>query len=71
MAGSKPITTEQLKALAQAYKNPHIRAVLEDWQSRELSELPYALVNPALKQGRCQVLTELIKLMETALTHTD
>lgn len=66
----KPVTNEQLTALAQASRNVHIKAFVDDWLERELGELPYALVNPALKQGRCQVLTELKKLMELSLTHT-
>lgn len=35
---------------------------LEEWHLRELKTLPYALNNPTLQQGRCQVLNEITRL---------
>lgn len=65
------LNAEQLKALAILAKQyPEVLKVFEDWRDRELLELPTALVNPALSQGRCQVLIELVKLVSEAPTHT-
>ncbi len=50
----------------QAFERAHpaIREFVVAWQRHELSQLPFA--SPAtfgVAQGRCQVLTELVKLV--------
>lgn len=37
-----------------------------EWKDAEMEKLPYALSNTGVQQGRAQVLTELIKLIEEA-----
>jgi hypothetical protein len=40
---------------------------LQDWRQRELDQLPYAApANVATAQGRCQLLTELYRLVQGA-----
>jgi hypothetical protein len=36
------------------------------WRMHELQRLPYAINNPTLFQGRCQVLDELIAVVKQA-----
>jgi hypothetical protein len=43
---------------------PEILEYLEAWRMRELEQLPNAINNAALMQGRCQVLGELYKLVK-------
>jgi hypothetical protein len=43
---------------------PEILEYLESWRMRELEQLPSAINNAALMQGRCQVLNELYKLVK-------
>jgi hypothetical protein len=58
-----------IKALAVAVKhNPELLKWLYEWKMHELEQLPNTLNNPALKQGRCQVLGELYKLASEAPT---
>lgn len=45
---------------------PELLDWLRDWRMHELEQLPHALQNPALSQGRCQVLGELYKLAKEA-----
>lgn len=57
-------TADVIKALAVvARSHPIVVEYLTDWKTKELSQLPYALGNSAVSQGRCQVLTELVKLI--------
>ena len=54
-----------VKALAITSRQyPEILKYLEDWRMRELEQLPNAINNAALMQGRCQVLGELYKLVK-------
>ena len=54
-----------VKALAITSRQyPEILKYLEDWRMRELEQLPNAISNAALMQGRCQVLGELYKLVK-------
>lgn len=47
--------------------HPHLSDWLEEWRQRELDQLPYvAGANVMLAQGRCQVLTEIHKLVHDA-----
>ena len=42
-------------------QHPEVLEWLKDWYTRELEALPNAITQPALMQGRCQVLGELYK----------
>lgn len=56
-----------IKALASAVRqHPEILEWLSAWRSHELDQLPSAVNNPAVYQGRCQVLGELYKLAKDA-----
>jgi hypothetical protein len=55
---------EVVKALAVTVRQyPAVLEFLRDWRMHELEQLPQALANSALSQGRCQVLGELYKLV--------
>lgn len=65
-------TPELIRQLVQMQRQyPDVLTFFIAWRDRELGSLPYAVQNSAAYQGRCQVLTELVKLIETAPTHTD
>lgn len=52
-----------VKALALSVRQyPEILDWLGEWRYHELEQLPSAINNAALMQGRCQVLGELYKL---------
>jgi hypothetical protein len=56
---------EVIKALAQVHNQyPAILEWLQEWGGHELTQLPNVAQNTALAQGRCQVLLELIKLVD-------
>jgi hypothetical protein len=42
-------------------QHPEFLEWLDSWRLHELDQLPNALVNTAVSQGRCQVLGELYK----------
>ncbi len=51
-----------VKALALAVRqHPELLDWLKTWRMHELEQLPNAVNNAALMQGRCQVLGELYK----------
>lgn len=51
-----------IKALATTVRqNPELLEWIEQWYRRELESLPSAVNQPAVFQGRCQVLGELYK----------
>jgi hypothetical protein len=51
-----------IKGLAQAVRqHPEILVWMEGVLAQELKRLPYAVDNPAVFQGRCQVVVELIE----------
>lgn len=55
---------EVVKALATVSRQyPQVLTFLTEWKSHELEQLPYAAGASAVSQGRCQVLTELVKLV--------
>ena len=57
-------TPEVMKSLAvMSRQYPEILAWLTEWQTHELEKLPSVLQNTALAQGRCQVLSELHKVI--------
>lgn len=52
-----------VKALATVVRQyPEVLEFIAAWRMHELEQLPSALNNAALMQGRCQVLGELYKL---------
>lgn len=56
-----------VKALAISVRQyPELLDWLKDWRMHELEQLPNAVNNPALLQGRCQVLGELYKFAKDA-----
>ena len=51
-----------IKGLAQAVRqHPEILEWMEGVLVHEMKRLPYAVDNPAVFQGRCQMLVELIE----------
>ena len=42
---------------------PNFVKFLQEWRKHELDQLPSVIQNTALAQGRCQVLSELVKLI--------
>jgi len=51
-----------IKGLAQAVRqHPELLAWMEGVLAQELKRLPYAIDNPAVFQGRCQIVVELIE----------
>jgi hypothetical protein len=56
-----------IKAVATAVRQfPEILEYLEQWRMHELENLPVTVNNPAVSQGRCQVLGELYKFAKDA-----
>lgn len=56
-----------IKAFAVTVRQyPEVLDFLKDWRMHELEQLPQAVNNPALQQGRCQVLGELYKFAKEA-----
>jgi len=57
----------EILAFAQAVRTfPDTKRFIDAWYAQELDQLPSATLNPALSQGRCQVLRELTKLLREA-----
>jgi hypothetical protein len=51
-----------IKGLAMAIRqHPEVLVWMEGLLAHELKRLPYAVDNPAVFQGRCQMMTELIE----------
>lgn len=51
-----------LKGLAMAVRqHPEVLVWLEGVLAHEMRRLPYAVENPAVFQGRCQMISELIE----------
>jgi hypothetical protein len=55
-------TVKALAIVARQY--PEVMSWLEQWRTHELDNLPLAINNTAVMQGRCQVLGELYKLVK-------
>jgi|Laugresbdmm110sn_1035088.scaffolds.fasta_scaffold08695_3 hypothetical protein len=56
-----------MQALANVSRQfPEVREWLKMWYEHELSKLPLAVNNPAVPQGRCQVLGEVYNLVKDA-----
>jgi hypothetical protein len=51
-----------IKGLAMAIRqHPEVLVWMEGLLAHEMKRLPYAVDNPAVFQGRCQMMTELIE----------
>lgn len=56
-----------IKGLASAVRqHPEILVWMEGALAHEMKRLPYAVENPAVFQGRCQMLVELIEFAKEA-----
>jgi hypothetical protein len=56
-----------IKGLAMAVRqHPEVLDWMEGVLLHEMKRLPYAVENPAVFQGRCQMLTELVEFARTA-----
>jgi hypothetical protein len=64
MIKPEPRIIQALAASVRQY--PELLDWLRDWRMHELEQLPVAIQNPALSQGRCQVLGELYRLAKEA-----
>ena len=62
MINPKPEVIKSLATVCRSY--PEILDWLKEWRGHELSKLPSVLQNTALAQGRCQVLSEITKVIE-------
>ena len=62
MINPKPEVVKSLATVSRSY--PEIVGWLKEWRDHELKTLPSVLQNTALAQGRCQVLSEITKLIE-------
>lgn len=47
-------------------QHPELLEWIGEWRTHELDQLPNAINNPAVYQGRCQVLGELYKFAKDA-----
>jgi hypothetical protein len=61
-----PRIIQQLASIAT--QHPDVVVWLEQWRQHELEQLPYATNSPALYQGRCQTLNELVKFVKESPT---
>ena len=56
-----------MKALTNVVQHyPEVVDWISAWRMHELHRLPYAINNPTLSQGRCQVLDELFAVVKQA-----
>ena len=62
----KPDPKVVLALAASVRQYPELLDWLKDWRYYELEQLPSAINNPALLQGRCQVLGELYRFAKEA-----
>jgi hypothetical protein len=54
-----------IKGLAMAVRqHPELLAWMEGVLAHEMKRLPYAIDNPAVFQGRCQMMVELIEFAQ-------
>ena len=62
MINPKPEVIQSLATVCRQY--PEVLNWLQEWRDHELQKLPSVLQNTALAQGRCQVLSEITRLIE-------
>lgn len=56
---------QTIKSLAMASRQyPELLEWMKSLRKREIEQLPWALDNLAIKQGRCQMIVELIEFIE-------
>jgi hypothetical protein len=56
---------QTIKGLAQAVRqHPEILAWMESVFTHEMKRLPWAVDNPTVFQGRCQMLVELMEFLK-------
>lgn len=59
-----PQVVRALAGMVRQY--PDVLDFIHDWRMHELEALPLATQSPAVAQGRCQVLGELYKLLQSS-----
>ena len=59
MIKPEPQVIKSMATVVRQY--PEFLTWLANWRQHELDQLPNAVNNPAVFQGRCQVLSELYK----------
>jgi hypothetical protein len=59
-----PQIVKTMATVARQY--PELVQYIGSWYEHELTQLPNAVNNPALSQGRCQVLGELYRFAKDA-----
>lgn len=62
MIRADPQTLHLAASIARQF--PAFTEHIKEWRQRELEQLPNVLNSVAVAQGRCQVLTELYKLLK-------
>ncbi len=62
----KPDPKIVMTVAAVVRQYPDFLEWLGEWRTHELDQLPNAINNPAVSQGRCQVLGELYKFAKDA-----
>ena len=62
MISPKPEVVKSIATVSRQYSE--ILEWLKEWRDHELQTLPSVLQNTALAQGRCQVLSEITRLIE-------
>jgi|TARA_R100000995_G_C3466258_1_gene115848 hypothetical protein len=62
MINPKPEVVQSIAVVCRQY--PEVLEWLKEWRDHELQTLPSVLQNTALAQGRCQVLSEITRLIE-------
>ena len=62
MINPKPEVVKSIATVSRQY--PEILEWFKEWRDHELQTLPSVLQNTALAQGRCQVLSEITRLIE-------
>ena len=61
MISPAPEVLHDLVIIMRQY--PNFVNFIKEWRQHELDQLPSVLQNTALAQGRCQVLSELLKVI--------
>ncbi len=62
MIRPSPQVTKSIAYVSKQF--PEVLEWLEEWRDHELQKLPSVLQNTALAQGRCQILSEIAKLVK-------
>lgn len=62
----RPSATAIKAAALIAKQSPEFLEFVREWRAHEFEQLPQAITNPTLYQGRCQVLAELYTFLRDA-----